>query len=125
MDAVAFAAGEEADFLLLFAAFEVEAGAVGAAVHFAVADGEGFLVAADFFPDGGIGVEVVAELVDVGDVDRVAEFEGAVGGGFLSGDDFEEGGFAGSVAADDADDAAGGEGEVYVVKEEALVEGFG
>lgn len=38
VNAVAFAAGEKADFLLLFAAFKVEAGAVGAAIHFSVAN---------------------------------------------------------------------------------------
>ena len=34
-DAVAFPAGEDSNFLLLFRSLEVEAGAVGAAAHYA------------------------------------------------------------------------------------------
>ena len=71
--AVALAAGELADLLLLVGALEVEAGHVGARVHLAVADLDLVLAAGDLLPDGLVGVQRVARLVDVGQLDGVAE----------------------------------------------------
>ena len=48
VDAVAFAAGENADFFLLVGAGEVEAGDVGAGVHLAAAHLERVVAAGDF-----------------------------------------------------------------------------
>ena len=50
-------------------------------------------------------------LVDVGDLDGVAYLKCACVGGLLAHDEAEEGGLAGSVGADDSDNAALGEGE--------------
>jgi hypothetical protein len=71
--AVALAAGELADLLLLVGALEVEARDVGARVHLAVADLDLVRAAGDLLPDGLVGVERVARLVDVGELDRVAD----------------------------------------------------
>ena len=71
--AVALAAGEVADLLLLVGAAEVEARHVRARVHLAVADMIRSGPPRDLLPDGVRRVEVGAGLVDVGELDRVAE----------------------------------------------------
>ena len=52
MHAVALAAGEIADLLLLVAAPEVERRAIGARVHLELAELDDFGAAGDFLPDG-------------------------------------------------------------------------
>ena len=69
MDAVALAAREQADLLLLVAALEVEGAAVGAGVHLGVAELDDVEAVGDFLPDGLLRVEAVAGLVDVGELD--------------------------------------------------------
>ena len=66
------------------------------------------------------GFEAVAGLVDVGELDALAVGDGAGVGRFLAGEHAEERGLAGAVRADDADDAAGGEGEGEVVDQLAV-----
>ena len=72
MDAVALAAGELSDELLLGGASEVEAREVPAGVDAAVAELEFLVAAADFLVDGLGVVECVAVLVDVGELDGLA-----------------------------------------------------
>ncbi len=76
-------------------------------------------------PDGFCGVEVVAGLVDVGEFDGIAEFDGTGVGDFVSCDETEEGGFAGAVGADDSDDGVGREDEGEVLEEAFIAVGFG
>ena len=52
------------------------------------------------------GVQRVARLVDVGELDRLAEAQRAAVGLLLAGDHAEQRRLAGAVGADDADDAA-------------------
>ena len=52
VDAVALAAGEQADLLLLVAALEVEGAAVGAGVHLGVAELDHVEAVGDLLPDG-------------------------------------------------------------------------
>jgi hypothetical protein len=73
MHAVALAAREVADLLLLVAALEVERRAVGAAVHLVLAELDHLVAAGDLLPDGLVRVERVAALVDVAELDRLAE----------------------------------------------------
>ena len=73
VEAVALAARELADLLLLVGALEVEAGDVGAAVDGPVAERDLIGAARDLLPDGLGRVEVVARLVDVGELDGLAE----------------------------------------------------
>ena len=61
----------------------------------------------------------------IGDVDAVAELDGAGGGVLFAGNHFKERGFTGAVSANDADDAARRQVKVYAVKEQAIVECFG
>jgi hypothetical protein len=77
VDAVALAAREVADELLLVGALEVEARHVRAAVDLAVADLDHVVAAGDLLVDGLVGVEVVAALVDVAELHRVADLDRA------------------------------------------------
>ena len=74
----------------------------------------------NLLPHSGVGVERIAGLVDIGQIDRVAVFERACVGLFLAGQHSEQGGFAGAVRADHADDAAGGQGEAQVFDQQAV-----
>ena len=72
VQAVALAAREVADLLLLVRAAEVERRDVGAALHLALADHDQVEAVGDLLPDGVRPVEVGPALVDVGELDRVA-----------------------------------------------------
>ena len=120
VDAVALAAGEQADLLLLVGALEVEGAAVGAGCSSRRAELDDVEAAGDFLPDGLAGIERVAGLVDVGELDRLAEGDGAGVGLLLAGEHAEQRGLAGAVRADDADDAAGGQREGQVVDQLAV-----
>ena len=78
MDAVALAAGELADLLLLVGAAEIEERAIGAARHLAAAEIDLVLPAGDLLPHRVAGAEGVARLVDIAELDRVADPEAAV-----------------------------------------------
>jgi hypothetical protein len=74
VDAVALTARQQADLLLLVAALEVETADVGAAVDLALADHHHVRAAAEIdLPDRLVGLEVVTALVDVGQLDRLAD----------------------------------------------------
>ena len=115
MHAVALTARKNPDLLLLVGALEVEQTGIGAGIDLAPAQVDFFLAVGDFLPDGLIGVQGVAGLVHVAQLDRLADGEGAGVRLFLAGDHAEQRGLAGAVGADDADDAAGRQLEVQVL----------
>src|SRR3954451_286984 len=106
---ISFTAAEIADSLLLIAALEVEAGAVRPSVDLTIADLHVLDTASDLFVDGGVGVERVTRLVDVRQVDRVADGDAAGVHGLLRGQHLEQRRLAGAVRPDDADDPGAGE----------------
>ena len=124
VDAVAFAAGKIADFFLLIGAGEVEPGQVGAGIDFAAAHFDEVGAAGDFLVDRVVGLEGVAILIDVAELDRFADFDFALIGLLLAGDQAEERGFAGAVGADDADDAARGQAEGEIFEQQIVAVGF-
>jgi hypothetical protein len=75
VQATALAARELADALLLIAALEVEAADVGAGRSFIAADGEQLGTAGDLLENGLVAVETIAALVDVGQLDGVADLD--------------------------------------------------
>ena len=82
--------------------------------HFGV-EGIGFGEVSDGIADeGGLGEDVVA-----------VEFGRAGGGGHEGGEDTDGGGFAGSVGAEEPDDAAGGDVEIDVIESEDGAVPFG
>jgi hypothetical protein len=64
----------------------------------------------------------VAALVDVGQLDGVADGDGARVGRLLAGEHLEQRGLAGAVGADDADDAGLGQRERQVLDEQLVAE---
>ena len=111
---VAFAARELANQLLLVGAPEVEAGAVGAAVHLACAQLDGLIPVGDLLVDGAFAIEMIPVLIDVGhlhggadsDLPRVG-LRIRRGRRLFAGFDqhAKQRGFTGTVGADHADDA--------------------
>ena len=118
VDAVPLAAGEDADFLLLVGAGEVEPRDVGPRVHLAAAHFERVVAAGDFLVHGVVGHEVVAALIDVAELDRRADLQLAVVRLLLAHEHAEQRRLAGAVGADDADDAAGRQAEVHVLEDQ-------
>ncbi len=77
VDAVAFTTRELADLFLLVGALEAEGADIGAGGDFLAAEGEAFVAAGDFLPDILVGVERVAALIDIAEVDGLADLDGA------------------------------------------------
>src|SRR6185503_4866925 len=122
MDAVPLAAREIRDALLLVGALEVEPRDVLARIDLALAELDRVVAARDLLPDVVRRVEVGPRLVDVGELDGLADAEGPVVGLRLAGDHPKQRRLAGAVRADDADDAGGGQREGEVVDEEPVAE---
>src|SRR6185437_1046146 len=77
MHPVALAPRKLADLLLLVGALEVEGADIGAAVHLALAELNEVVAAGDFLPYGFLAVERVARLVDIAEVNALADFNRA------------------------------------------------
>ena len=122
MHAVALAARQHADLLLLVGALEVEGAAIGARIDLALAEIEDVVAAGDFLPDVLLVVERVARLVDVAELHQLADLDRAGIRLVLAGDHAEQGGLAGAVGADDADDAAGRQLERQLVDQQPVGE---
>src|SRR5579871_6787029 len=105
MHAVALAARELADRLLLVGAAEVEPAHVLARVHLAAAELDRVGAAAHLLPDAAARVERGPRLVDVGELDRVAEPDRAGVGLLLARDEAKQRRLAGAVGTDHTHDA--------------------
>ena len=108
------------DALLLVGAPEVEPGDVLARVDLAPAELDRVVAAGDLLPDRARRVEARARLVDVGQLDRLADAQLAGVRLLLAGDHAEERRLAGAVRADHADDAAGRQREGQVLDEQPV-----
>src|SRR5688572_8070111 len=122
--AVALAARQHADLLLLVGAAEIEGRAISARIDLALAEIDDVLAARDLLPHALAGLERVARLVDVAELDALTDLDGAVVRRVLAGDHAEQGGLTGAVRADDADDAAGRQLEGEIVDEEQVAIAF-
>ena len=111
MHPIAFTTRQEADFLLLSGAFEVEGRAIGPAVDFCVTQLDHVQTIGNRFPNIGIGVEIIAGLIHIGQLYRVAKFNRALIGLFLAGEHLEQRGFTRAVGPNHAYNAAGRERE--------------
>src|SRR5688572_1210173 len=115
MDAAALAAAERADAARLIGAGETEPRDERAAVDLLRAELDELHAVADRLPDGLLGAERVARLFDEREFHAFADLEGAAVGLLGAGDHAKQRGLARAVRADDADDAAGREGEADVL----------
>src|SRR5271166_736187 len=120
MHAVALAARQLAHLLLLVRALEVEGADIGAGVHLALGESDDVVAARDFLPHGLLVVERVARLVDIAELNRLADLDRTGIRLLLAGDHAEEGRLAGAVRPDHADDAAGRQLERELVDQEPL-----
>src|SRR4029453_13131123 len=125
VDAVALAARELADLLLLVGALEVERAAIGAAGNLAVAELDDVEPAREFLPHRLVGIERLAALVDIAQLHRRADRESARIRLVLAGDHLEQRGLAGAVGPDHADDAARRQVEGEVVDQQPIAEALG
>src|SRR5690606_6679922 len=118
----ALAAGQRAHLLLLIRTAEVEAGRIGARVDQLFTQPQLVVAVRNLLPDTLVGIEVVARLVDIGQLDRAADGEFAAVRHLLPDDHAEEGRFAGAVRPDDADDGAwrNVNGQVFVEERVAV-----
>ena len=124
MHPVALAARQGADLLLLVAALEVEGAGVGARIHLALAERQHVVAAGDLLPHRLVGVEGIAALVDIAEMDAVADADGAAIRLLLAGQHAEQRRLAGAVRADHPDNAAGRQGEVQVLDQQPVVIGL-
>ena len=105
MHPVAFAARQKRYLLLLIAALEVERRAIGARVHLGIAKLDDVLTVGNRLPDVVIRRQIVARLIDVRKLDRIAIFDRARIRGLLPGEGFEQRRFPGTVRPDHPDNA--------------------
>src|SRR5208337_5561732 len=90
MNTVALAAGKLADLLLLVGALEVEGADIGSRVHLALGERDDVVAAGDLLPHRLLAVERVARLVDIAELDRLADLDCARVRLLLAGDHAEE-----------------------------------
>ncbi|MPL74131.1 hypothetical protein SDC9_19941 [bioreactor metagenome] len=102
--AVAFTARKQPHLLLLVGALEIERADIAARVHRGLAELDQLGPARDLFPDVLLRIERVARLVDIGELHRLADGDGAGVGRLLAGDHLEQRRLAGAVRADHTDD---------------------
>ena len=112
VDTVAFAARQLADLFLLVLPAEIERADISTRAHFLFAEAKDLQFVGDFLPDIFRGIEVIAALVDITELDGRADVDLALVGLFLPGNQLEQGRLAGAVRPNHADDAAGGQREV-------------
>ena len=122
---VAFTTRQQADFLLLVTALEVEGTAIGAGVHFGIAKLDDLGPARNGLPDVVIRVQVIARLVNIGQINGIPQLDRAGIGLFMAGDHLEQGRFTRAVGADHADDPARRQREVQLFDQQLVAHGFG
>src|SRR6266516_4639773 len=125
MHPVALAAGELADLLLLVRAAEIERRAIGARIDLALAEREQILAAGDLLPYAVLGLQRVARLVDVAELDRLADADCSGVGLLLAGDHAEQRGLSGAVGADHPDDAARRQFEAQILDQQIVAIALG
>jgi hypothetical protein len=87
----------------LVAALEIERRDISAARQFALAEQHDIRAAGDFLPYILFVIERVAALIDITEIDRLADLDLALVGLLLSGDEAEERGLARAVRPDSDD----------------------
>ena len=122
VEAVALTAGKHLRRLLLVRALEAERGQVRARRHLVLADVDVVEPARDDLPDRGLGVDVLAVLVNVGQLDGLAHLDRTGIRLLQAHDGLEQRGLAHAVRADDADDAVARQGERQILDQRAAVE---
>ena len=121
---VAFSAGEFADHLSLLDALEIEAADIAARGSLIVADLDEIEAARDLLPDRVLVVQSLPRLIHIGEFDAGSQANFAAIGFLDAGEHAEQGGLAGPVRPDDADDAAGRQAKTQGVDQQPIVVTF-
>src|SRR5215471_1738545 len=124
MHAVPLAAGELTDLLLLVRAFEIEPADIGARLHFAIAKLDHIIAAGDLLEHRLLAIERVARLIDIAELDCLADADRTVVGPVLAHDHAEQRGLAGPVRPNHADNSSGRQLEGEIVDQKPLAEAF-
>src|SRR5687767_8180627 len=124
MDAIAFAAGEDANFLLLVCTLKIKGGTIGAGIDLTLPKFKRICALRDFFVDSFLRVKR-ARLVGIGKLDRFTYLDGTAVGFFLADNHPNQSRFARAVRTDDPDDGTRGNGSKKGVEDEAVVKRFG
>src|SRR6516165_3993679 len=124
MHAVAFAAGERADLLLLIGALEVERRAIAPRIDLALAEHDQLVAAGNLLPYRLAAIETVARLVDIAEMHGFADRDRAFVRLLLAGDHPKQRGLAGAVRADHADNTARRQFESEIVDQFVLAIAF-
>src|ERR1051326_5700358 len=119
MHAIAFAAGQHTDFLLLVRTGEVEARDVSTGINFARAEFQCVFAAADLLPDRLLRIERAA-LIYVRQLHGFASLDRAFVGLFLLGNHAKQRRLARAVWTNHADDAAGRQRKRHVFNQQVL-----
>mmetsp|Transcript_50124 Transcript_50124/g.162001 ORF Transcript_50124/g.162001 Transcript_50124/m.162001 type:complete len:302 (-) Transcript_50124:1304-2209(-) len=122
LHAVALAARQLGERLLLRLAGEAEPRAVRARAHLLRAEGDRVEPGRELLKDGVVALQRLARLVDADHLDALADDELALVRGLLAGQHAHEGRLARAVRPDHADDAARRQGEGEAVDERPLAE---
>src|SRR5690606_21138011 len=125
VQAAALTAGQVLDEFLLVGALEVEATDVTAGRYLVAAHRDHVEAVGDLFPGGLVAVQVVAALVDAGDLHGFADDDLAAVGLLLAGDHAPQGRFGRAVAADHAYDRALGNAQAQIVDQHAVAIALG
>ena len=125
MQAVALAAREDADLLLLVGTGKIEARQIGARVDVAASHAERLHTLRYNLVHALVGAEILVVLVHVCYLDGVSNIERTLVGLFQTHDETEQSGLAGAVGTDDAHDAVAGQHEVEVGEQHLVVVSLG
>src|SRR5258708_31156317 len=120
MDAIPLSTRECPHLPLLPGALEIEPRDVGARSDFSLAELDLVGAPGDFFEHRLIGVERFAALIDMADANRFADPQRSAVGLLLARDHAEQRGLAGTVRADDTNDAAARQREVESVDQQVV-----
>ena len=124
MYAISLTAGQQADFLLLVSAAEIEAADILTRRRLKFADLDQILSARNFLPDRLVVVEIFSRLVDACDLHTFAEADRSRIRLFAARDHAKQRGLAGAVRTDDANDAASRQREIERVHQQLFTEAF-
>ena len=103
---VALAAGQQAHFFLLIRTGKIESRHIGPGVDLAISEIDQVFTFGNGFPYGFIGIQHIPALVDIGQLNGLADVNDTGIRFFLIGDHAKEGGLAGPVGADHTHNAA-------------------
>ena len=110
---------------MLVAPFEVERPAIGTGIHFGITEFNDLGTTRDRLPDVIVRVQIVARLVDIGQINGIPDGNRTFVRLFVTSNHFEQGRLTRAVRSDDADDTAGRQREFKVLNQQLVAHSLG